>query len=428
MKLENKEKYIITSVIFVFLLITATTLVLQSYSKGSDNSDELYSGFQVTFDEIPQSESIVILNPKHFNILYDSRYEDEHENILINYQAAPGVVVTEYVLDGGIAQPIPQNNLIPRPDMGNHTLRLIGTNSTGGSCSSNTVSFQISRFNDGNGVSGVLGGAPDCRDVTSTSSVQTVISYENLIPMECGLVTDTILRRELFLEGPERYLTQEPYIKSVDLKYELIFAYIPYVIIRSAPWYDHYLSVRSHPDRYGGVSTVGTFAKNGTTQIFYFLTEIFHVFGPVTFWNDETIHYDVIDVAFIQYYNIVTSDYDIGDALLECPVIGPVDYSQYPGEYYDKSSPVNATWEWAESEDWSYGQGLETEVFLGNYAGMNSCPVRFRFCIPYSESINRYLMPAEIVHSFQRTAQEPDNFEPNYRGLENTFSMNIILN
>lgn len=419
----NKNISILIIVVGVITGITLPITIILPYTHFLVSPDVKYSkGFQVTYDDVPQSDPIVILNPKGTNIFY--RYR---QNILLNYRTTPGVIVKDYIIDGEPPQLIPPDNYIPTPEIGSHTLMLTGTNSTGDPCNSTTVSFYI-----GDNIPGVLGAAPECYDYTYRSTVHFAKS-----PYGLGLITDTEFEHEIFLEGPEKPITVPIYTKNIDLSYEGIVMYVPFIVLRSEPWYNHTVEVKnSHWINLvsGGKIvdrlwvTVGTLhsAKNGITNIIYFKVSILHVFGNVTYWNDETRKYDVFNIEGIDYLNSYQVSYGTNDSIIEYPNLGPVDLSLFSGMYHDKNMIENEFWEWKGYENWLQSYGIEASVFLGNYAGVNSCPVPVRFSLPQYNIINNELIPDEIIHKFTKTDYEPENFDANYRGLENVFSMNII--
>jgi hypothetical protein len=415
---------ILTSIILPITIIFSFTNFLISpevqYTKG----------FQVAYDEMPLSEPIVILNPKGTNIFYQTgaRYMGfDHEYILINYRTAIDVIAEEYILDGEAPQLMPSDNLIPTPEIGNHTLMLIGTNSTGHACNSTLVNFFI-----GSNVQGVCGAAPECFDHSYSSTVHFKISTYGF-----GLLTDTIFDHEIFLEGPEKPITEPEYTKNVNLTYEAISTFVPFIILRSELWYNHtvkvvnshWVNLVSDGESVGRIWMTSGFteiAKNGTTRILYFKSNILHVFGTVTYWNGETRYYDVISIEGIFYDNIYAMSYDVGEKVYDNPVLGSIDFSQFPGLYQDKNMTEDEFWEWKREENWLQSYGIESSMFLGNYVGNLSCPVPVQFSLPQHNIIDKEMIPKEIIHRFTRTGFEPENYDANYRGLENAFSMNII--
>jgi hypothetical protein len=413
---------VITSIIIPITILEnlkANVPTVPTVPTDSPLESELNRGIQVTYDEILPSDPIVILNPKECNIFYQSRYDEKH--ILLNYRTAPGVTVEEYILDGGAAQPIPPNNVIQTPLVGNHTLMLTGMNSTGGSCSSKEVNFYIAK-----GVPGICGAAPEI--YFYSLAVHLARSGNTL-----GLVTDTDFEREIFLEGPQVFKTGTDYAKKVDLGCELINVYVPFIILRSEPWYYHCVEVINSywinlvsdgkiVDRKWITTGILYNATDGETEIIYFLVSLMHVFGKVTYWNNETRYYDVINFEGISYFNKYRESYSANESIIEFPFLSQIDYSQFSGTYYDKEMTENESWGWQANEEWIQSYGVETNVFLGNYWGGNSCPVPVRFNLP---QINEFI-PDTIIHTFTRTDYQPDTFEANYRGLENTFSMNIL--
>ena len=394
-------------------------LTIPTVPTDSPLGPELNRGIQVTYDEIPTSDPIVILNPKECNIFYQSRYDQQH--ILLNYRTAPGVTVEEYILDGGTAQPIPSNNIIQAPMVGNHTLMLTGMNSTGGSCSSKKVNFYIA-----NDVPGVCGAAPEY--YYYSLAVNLARSGRSL-----GLVTDTKFEQEIFLEGPQVFKLGIDYAKNVDLGCELINIYVPFIILRSEPWYYHCVEVKNSYwinlvsggeiiDRRWITTGILYNATDGETEVIYFLVSLMHVFGKVTYWNNETRYYDVINLESINYFNKYRESYSANESIIEFPFLNQIDYSQFSGMYYDKNMTENEFWGWQVNEEWIKSYGVEISVFLGNYQGVSSCPVPVRFNLP---QINE-LIPDTIIHTFTRSDNEPESYGANYRGLENTFSLNIL--
>jgi len=414
---------IILILIIMGIIIPITIIEGLKYNVLTNSTSDLNRGIQVTYEEIPQSDPIIILNPKECNILYHSRYDQQ--NILLNYRTAPGVIVEEYILDGEIPQPMPHDNIIQTPGMGNHTLRLTGKNSTGGSCSSELVYFYI-----GSKIYGVLGAAPDFYYYGRT--VHLARSGNRI-----GVVTDTELPQEIFLEGPQIIKKEIDYIKKTDITCELLNAYVPFIILRSETWYEHSIEIKNSfwINLVSGGEIVGRrlittsklfVANDGETEIIYFLVNLLHVFGNVTYWNDETRYYDVITIETLDYFNGHREFYSANDSILDSPVLNPVDFSQFSGTYQDKNMSPNDTWGWRTNKDWIQSYGVQVSVFLGNYAGVNSCPVPVRFTLPQPHLPNDELMPDEIIHTFNRTNNEPDFYGANYRGLENTFSLNIL--
>ncbi|MCJ7649195.1 MAG: hypothetical protein MUP85_11325 [Candidatus Lokiarchaeota archaeon] len=422
------NKKVLDAILLMFIIVSIIvpiTIIEQLKSNILTNTIlELNRGFQVTYDEIPQSDPIVILNPKECNIFYHSRIYLEY--ILLNYRTAPGVTAEEYILDSEAPQSIPPDNTIQTPEIGNHTLILTGKNSTGGSCSSKLVNFYIGR-----NIRGVCGAAPEVYDYTYSSTVHLALSSYGY-----GLITDTEFEQEIFLEGPKIFNT-EIYAKNVDLKFEAIVTFVPFIILRSEPWYDHSVEViNSHwvnlvsggkiVDRIWITSGTLYRATDGETEIIYFLVSLLHVFGTVTYWNEETRYYDVFNIERICYDNTYHMSYGANESILEYPILGPIDFSQFSDVYHDKNMTENEIWEWQKHEDWIQSYGVEASVFLGNYAGVDSCPVPVRFSLPQLNIKDNELVPDEITHLFTRTDYQPETFEANYRGLENTFSMNII--
>ena len=422
---NKKVRVAIIFILGIAIITIPISIILQLKATSLSNSNlELNRGFQVTYDEIPQSEPIVILNPKECNIFYQYQYNMDY--LFLNYRTAPNVTVEEYILDGAAPQTMPLNNIIKTPEFGNHTLMLTGKNSTGGSCSSELVNFYI-----GSKVRGVLGAAPQVYDYTYSSTVHLSMSG-----FAIGLVTDTQFDQEIFLEGPKLLKTEMVYAKQVDLRYEAIAAYVPFIILRSEPWYEHSVEVsNSHwvnlvshgeiVDRIWMTSGITCIAKDGRTEIVYFLLNLLHVFGTVTYWNEETRYYDVFNIEYIGYDNTYGVYYNATQPIVEYPLLGQTDFSQFSGVYHDKNMTESETWGWQKNEDWIQSYGIETCIFLGNYAGVNSCPVPVQF------SLSQFIKddesaPDKIIHTFTRTDYQPDNFEANYRGLENTFSLNIL--
>jgi len=427
----SKKTLVGIIIVGVLTSIILPITIIFSYTNFLISPEVKYSkGFQVAYDEIPQSDPIVILNPKGTNIFYksQSRYMGTHHGyIFLNYRTAPGVIAEEYILDGETPQLIPADNIIPTPEMGNHTLMLTGTNSTGDPCNSTLVNFTI-----GSDVPGVCGATPECYDYTYRSTVLFAISRYGF-----GLITNTEFDQEIFLEGPEKPITEPEYTKNIDLTYEIIGIYVPFIVLRSEPWYNHTLEViDSHwvnlvsdgeiVDRIWVTSGSGFSAKDGMTKVIYFRTDILHVFGNVTYWNGETRYYDVISIEIISYFNTYAVSYGAEETILDDPILAPVDLSQFSGAYQDKNMTENEFWEWKRYENWLQSYGIEASVFLGNYADVNSCPLPVRFSLPQHNIINNELIPDEIIHTFTRTDYEPENFDANHRGLENAFSMNIL--
>ena len=207
---NKKVRVAIIFILGIAIITIPISIILQLKATSLSNSNlELNRGFQVTYDEIPQSEPIVILNPKECNIFYQYQYNMDY--LFLNYRTAPNVTVEEYILDGAAPQTMPLNNIIKTPEFGNHTLMLTGKNSTGGSCSSELVNFYI-----GSKVPGVLGATPDVYDYTYSSTVHLSMSG-----FAIGLVTDTQFDQEIFLEGPKLLKTEMVYAKQVDLTYEI---------------------------------------------------------------------------------------------------------------------------------------------------------------------------------------------------------------
>ena len=423
------NKKVRVAIIFILGLAIITvpiSIIIQLKVSSLSNSNiELNRGFQVTYDEIPQSEPIIILNPKECNIFYQYQYNMDY--IFLNYRTASGVTVEEYILDGEAPQTIPLNHIIPAPEFGNHTLLLTGKNSTGGSCSSKLVNFYI-----GSKVRGVLGAAPEVYDYTYSSTVHLAMSG-----FAIGLVTDTEFDQEIFLEGPKLLKTEMVYAKQVDLRYEAIATYVPFIILRSEPWYEHsvevvnsqWVNLVSHGeivDRIWMTSGILWIASYGQTKIIYFLVDLLHVFGTVTYWNDETRYYDVFNVEYIGWDNTYGVHYNDTESIIEYPLLGPTDFSQFSGIYHDKNMTENQSWGWQKNEDWIQSYGIEASVFLGNYAGVDSCPVPVRFSLSQLLLNDEEFVPDKITHTFTRTDYVPGTFEGNYRGLENTFSMNIL--
>lgn len=427
----SKKSLVGIIIVGILTSIILPITIIFSYTNFLISPEVQYTkGFQVAYDEMPPSEPIVILNPKGTNIFYQTgvRYMGiDHEYIFLNYRTAPGVIAEEYILDGETPQLIPSDNLIPTPEIGNHTLKLIGTNSTGHACNSTLVNFYI-----GSRVQGVLGAAQECFDHSYTSTVHFKISRYGF-----GLLTDTVFDHEIFLEGPEKPITELEYTKNVNLTYEAITAYVPFIVLRSELWYNHtvrvvnshWVNLVSDGESVGRIWMTSAFkeiAKNGTTKVLYFRSNILHVFGAVTYWNGETRYYDVISIERVAYDNIYSVSYDVNETIFDDPILGPVDLSQFPGEYQDKNMTEDQFWDWKREENWLKSYGIEASVFLGNYAGINSCPVPVQFGLPQYNIINNEMIPDEIIHTFTRTGYEPENYGANYRGLENTFSMNII--
>jgi hypothetical protein len=416
---------LILILILMSIIVPITIIEGLKYNALPNPTLELNRGFQVSYDEIPQSEPIVILNPKECNIFYRSRINQDY--IVLNYITLPGVTVEEYVLDGAAPHTIPRDNTIQTPVLGNHTLMLTGKNSTGSSCSSEIVNFYIC-----SDVPGVCGAAPDWYYYTYESTVHPILLGHNH-----GLVTDTPFDQEIFLEGPQISFTSTSYTKKVDLNYEGIGFYVPFIILRSEPWYNHTIEIiDSHwVNLVGDGKSVGRIwmtsgitysARYGNTVVIYFLVDLLHVFGKVIYWNGETRYYDVFTVEFIGYDNTYSVSYGANESILEYPLLGHIDFSQFSGTYHDKNMTENSSWGWQKDEDWIKSYGIEANVFLGNYAGVDSCPVPVRFSLPQPHIQNNELIPDEIIHPFKRTDSQPDTFGVNYRGLENTFSLNIL--
>ena len=430
----NKKTLVIIIIVGVTTSVIFPITLFYTYLNFLIPPDVKYSrGFQVSYDEVSPSEPIVILNPKGTNIFYRTQVRymgTNHDYIFLNYRTAPGVIAQYYILDGGTPQIIPPDNVIPKPAIGNHTLMITGTNSTGYPFNSTTVSFQIGDIVYH--VPGVLSNAPECFDYSYSSSVRFAVSKYGV-----GLITDTLFNQEIFLEGPEKPLSEPEYTRNVDLTIEAIATYAPFLVLRSESWYNHSFEiVNSHwvnlvsggeiVDRIWVTSGAGFSAREGITKVIYFRTNILHVFGNVTFWNGETRYYDVFDIEGLSYTNTYAVSYGANDTILDNPILGPVDLSQFSGIYQDKNMIENEFWEWKRDENWLKSYGIEASIFLGNYAGVNSCPVPVLFRLPQENIENNEMIPDEITHTFTRTDTEPDNFDANYRGLENVFSMNII--
>jgi hypothetical protein len=418
---------IIIGVIATSIILPVT--IIFSFTNFLISPDVKYTkGFQVSYEEVPPSDPIVILNPKGTSIFYRSRYMGIHHSyIFLNYRTAPGVIAEEYILDGEASQLIPQDNVIPTPENGNHTLMLIGTNSTGDSCNSTRVNFNIN-----NKVPGICGASAECYDYTYSSTVRFAISRYGF-----GLITETIFDQELFLEGPEKPIFVQEYIQNVDLTFDALGTYFPLIVLRSEPWYNHTVHIEnSHwvnlisggeiVDRIWLTSGFSESAKNGITKILYFRADFLHVVGNVTYWNGETRYYDVFCVETIPYDNIYAVSYGANETILDVPTMDSVDFSQFSGEYYDKYMNENNYWQWGRNENWLESYGIEASVFLGNYAGEKSCPVPVTFTLPQTDIINHEMIPNEIIHTFTRTGEEPENYDANLRGLENALSLNII--
>ncbi len=101
----------------------------------------------------------------------------------------------------------------------------------------------------------------------------------------------------------DAFITNIPYTKNVDLKTEILEIYVPYMICRSEQWYNHSVYLTSS---YSWGSSQGTCGfpisvKDGNAEVLYFKTFILHVFGTITYWNDEIRKYDVIDVLEISF-------------------------------------------------------------------------------------------------------------------------------
>ena len=416
---------LILILIITSIIVPITIIEGLKYIALTNPTSELNRGIQVSYEEIPQSGPIVILNPKDFNIFYQSGTDRDH--ILLNYRTVPGVTAQEYVLDGEVPQVIPPDNIIQTPGIGNHTLMLTGMNSTGGSCNSEIVHFYIKDT-----FSGGCGAPPMYYDYTNKSTVQFARSGHDY-----GLVTDTRFVQEIFLEGPMISKTNRGYTRNIDLKYQEIGTFVPLTILRSEPWYKHSQYIEASfwfnlvrddeiVDRIRMNCGVDYMASGGETLIIYYLVTIFHVFGSVTYWNGETRYYDVFNIENIHYDCRGDMQYGVNESILEYPLLGSVDYSQFPHEYYDENLSENESWKWEMHENLIQSYGIEANVFLGNYAGIDSCPVPVRFSLRQSNIHYNDLIPNEIIHTFTRTGYEPDTFDANRRGLENTFSLNIL--
>jgi len=429
----NKKQ--ISIVIILIVGITTPLITLIGVFIYVNSEEDYYRGIEVSSGLGILTEPIEILNPKGFNVLYNDRYEpvsyNNRSNIIINYRTAENVIATDYILDGLPPQPIPNNNTIPKPGVGNHSLVLLGINGTGGSCNSTTVYFYISNY-----PRGILGAAPMVYDKTNLSSVSTVA----FAGLEKGLKTIVPYSTQIFLEGPQRtlvdaYITNTPYVKNINLKFEIVQIYIPYMICRSEQWYNHSVYVKSSfsSGSITGTCAWGEIVKDGDAEVIYFETMLLHIFGSVTYWNGEIRKYDVIDVLEILFCNTYGITYKSNESILELPLIREVTYETgsdgQPNGFYDKmTSYGNIIGGWSKEREWIRSQGFEGQVFLGKYEHDEFSPTPVQFSIPIQGKSDDGLLPISIEHLFARTHEDPGDYNPNYRGYENTFSYNLYSN
>ena len=419
--MQNKKQ--ISIVLIVIISIVAPILTIICIGTHRNIEEDYFEGIKISIELGDLTEPIEILNPKGFNVLYK-----DSNNIIFNYRTAENVIATEYVLDGLLPQPIPDTNAIPKPEVGNHSLVLLGINGTGESCNSIMVYFYIS-----NKPPGILGAASEVNDETDKGSVSTV-SFGGT---EKGLKASLPYTTQIFLEGPQRTildrsLTNNPYTKNIDLKFETLTVYIPLMICRSEPWYNHTVNVTSSFTISSITGTCGwiEYVEDGEVVVIYFSTFLFHLFGSVLYWNDEIRKYDVIVVEGIDFCNIYSMRYKSNESILEIPLTQNITYETgfngKPIEYYDKIiSHGSEIGVWSKERDWIENQGYEGEVFLGKYDHDEFSPVPIRFSIPRLCKSVEELLPNTIQHTFIRTHDDPDNYNHNFRGYENAFSYNL---
>ncbi|MFW9823869.1 MAG: hypothetical protein ACFFE4_13075 [Candidatus Thorarchaeota archaeon] len=410
--MQNKK---LTSIILIVIIsIISPILTVISIDIYSSLREDFYEGIKISIELGDLKDSIEVLNPKGYYVLYK-----DDDSILLNYRTAQNVSTTEYVLDGLTPQPIPATNIIPKPEVGNHSLVLLGINRTGETCNSTKVYFYIS-----NKPPGILGTAPEVTDKTDKGFVSIVL-YSGI---EMGIKASLPFTTQIFLKGPQRTnldrsFTNVPYTKNIDLNFETLTVYIPLMISRSESWYNHSIHVTSSC---GWIEHV----KDGDVVVIYFSTHLFHLFGSVSYWNDETRKYDTVVVESIDFCNIYSMKYNSNESILEMPLYQNITYEAgldgKPTEYNDKSvAHGSEIGDWSKERDWIEDQEYEGEVFLGYYNHDEFSPVPIRFLFPRLFKSVEELIPNTIQHVFTRTYEDPDNYNYNYRGYENIFSYNL---
>lgn len=431
--MHNKKQVIIVILVIVSITIPIFAIMgIEIYINTKDNTngnnednteEDYFRGIEISFDLGDLTEPIEILNPKNFNVLYN-----DSENIIINYRNLENVIVTDYILDGLSPQPIPDTNIIPKPELGNHSLMLLGINGTAEPCNSKLVYFYIS-----DKPPGILGARLAMYDKTTEGTTSTVL----FAGTEKGLKASLPYFNQIFLEGPHRTImdgshTTIPYAKNIDLKFERVYGYFPLMICKSELWYNHTVQVIGP---FNLSSITGTFSwtcyvNNGDVKVIYLSIEIFHLFGSILFWNNEIRNYDVISVEKIYFDNTFSIAYESNEPILEIPYTQNITYERgsdgKPIEYHDKSASYgNGIGSWYKDSEWMVNQGFEGEIFLGNYNYDEVCPVPIRFSIPRQCKSVEELFPNTILHTFIRTHEDPEDYNYNYRGYENIFSYNL---
>jgi len=214
-----------------------------------------------------------------------------------------------------------------------------------------------------------------------------------------GLITETGLNAELFLDGPDQSIYDifgGPYVKSDTLQYQIITMYRPFIVLKSEPWYNHRIDLTESDSVSAtisyelglGVKAFGnsvTFStgeakttitksyegwhdnvQDGKTKVIYFMCTFLRVFGSVTYHHDIVHEYDAIALTNIDYENTYAVTYDINEDPLELPV-------NMHEEYRDDDNPgvadgfyslaAGRTFGWEESNAYETSWGIDFRLY-----------------------------------------------------------------
>ena len=311
---------------------------------------------------------------------------------------------------------------------------------------------------------GVRGEQPESLGTGVVSDYEIARDFQGKTGWDYGvdtLIDPNYVDNQITLLGPSRiYPSQwpplEPYVKSLNLQWQLNGSYRPFMIIRSAPWYNHKFELCQSSSNiitvnyeislgiktgYGSASyTEGGTTKtiqdefqrweytitDSKTAVIYFWVTYLRVEGTITYWDDSVVNYDLIALQSIDLYNKHKEEYNWNEPIEELPEGLVEDFYDkslpygIPDKFYDVSDKDSIGWR--ESEEYSNSASVSFKLggdpspedpwWMGLYLQVD---------FSYIEAGRRTL---ELVHTFTQIDDRPLNYF--FYIFENAFSIYLL--